>query len=93
MLTEMIAAFVFTSFSRIMRRVDFHLFPSFLFLLLLYLLKILLDQVHCKGSEKSIRQCKHLGWQKSDCNNHEDAGVRCNVPQLHGHQVFLLSHR
>lgn len=51
--------------------------------------RILLDQVHCKGSEKSIRQCKHLGWQKSDCNNHEDAGVRCNVPQLHGHQIRI----
>lgn len=51
--------------------------------------KIMLDDVYCVGTEKSIRQCKKRRWLKSNCNHHEDAGVRCHVPSLQGHEVRI----
>ncbi|PFX29780.1 Lysyl oxidase-like 2 [Stylophora pistillata] len=51
--------------------------------------KIMLDDVYCVGNEKSIKQCKKSRWQKSNCDHHEDAGVRCNVPSLQGHEVRI----
>ena len=47
----------------------------------------MLDDVYCVGTEKSIRQCKKRRWLKYNCNHHEDAGVRCHVPSLQGHEV------
>jgi len=51
--------------------------------------RVFLDEVTCKGMEKDITQCKHRGWRVSDCNNHEDASVRCHVPPLQGHQIRI----
>ncbi|XP_048587199.1 deleted in malignant brain tumors 1 protein isoform X2 [Nematostella vectensis] len=36
-----------------------------------------LDDVQCKGGEKSIAQCKHRGWGSHNCRRNEHAGVRC----------------
>ena len=36
---------------------------------------ILLDNVHCNGSEASLLDCKHLN--QSNCAHNSDAGVRC----------------
>ncbi|KAJ7391728.1 protein-lysine 6-oxidase [Desmophyllum pertusum] len=44
--------------------------------------KVMLDEVRCKGYERSILQCKHRGWYKTNCNHYEDAGVKCHAPQL-----------
>lgn len=39
---------------------------------------ILLDDVHCTGSEASLEQCPHGSWFTHNCGHHEDAGVICS---------------
>ena len=36
-----------------------------------------LADVTCYGSEANITECIYSGWNSSDCNHREDAGVRC----------------
>uniref|UniRef100_A0A3B1IF43 SRCR domain-containing protein n=1 Tax=Astyanax mexicanus TaxID=7994 RepID=A0A3B1IF43_ASTMX len=43
---------------------------------------ILLDNVRCSGSENSIRECRHNGFGRHDCNHGEDAGVTCSDIRL-----------
>ena len=49
-----------------------------------------MDNVYCRGTEKSIGQCRHRGWHRSNCDHYEDVGVKCHVPQLQGHKVRML---
>lgn len=39
---------------------------------------ILLDDVHCDGSESSIFDCKHSGIGLHNCFHRKDAGVKCS---------------
>uniref|UniRef100_A0A3B1IDN3 SRCR domain-containing protein n=1 Tax=Astyanax mexicanus TaxID=7994 RepID=A0A3B1IDN3_ASTMX len=39
---------------------------------------ILLDNVHCVGSERSITECRHNGFGRTNCHHGEDAGVTCS---------------
>ncbi|XP_052224000.1 neurotrypsin-like [Dreissena polymorpha] len=39
---------------------------------------ILLDEVHCDGTESSIMACRHSGIGFHNCGHHEDASVVCS---------------
>ncbi|XP_052689239.1 deleted in malignant brain tumors 1 protein-like isoform X3 [Crassostrea angulata] len=41
---------------------------------------VLLDNVRCQGTERSLSQCKNDGWGISNCGHSEDVGVICNAP-------------
>ena len=41
--------------------------------------QIWLDELHCIGSEESIRNCGHSGWGSHNCAHEEDASVKCTV--------------
>ncbi|XP_059807412.1 HHIP-like protein 1 isoform X2 [Hypanus sabinus] len=42
-------------------------------------LRILLDDVRCVGTERSLLQCRHSPIGKHNCSHDEDAGVVCNL--------------
>lgn len=38
---------------------------------------ILIDQIRCPNSARSVLECSHNGWGVNDCKKREDAGVEC----------------
>ncbi|XP_066477541.1 deleted in malignant brain tumors 1 protein-like [Tiliqua scincoides] len=40
--------------------------------------EVLMDNLHCSGTESSIAECSHNGWGVSNCAHKEDAGVICS---------------
>ncbi|XP_077612524.1 scavenger receptor cysteine-rich domain-containing protein DMBT1 [Crocuta crocuta] len=43
---------------------------------------ILLDDMHCAGTENTLGSCSHSGWTRHNCRHREDAGVVCAVPAM-----------
>lgn len=41
---------------------------------------VLLDNVRCQGTERSLSQCRNDGWGISNCEHSEDVGVICDAP-------------
>ena len=37
-----------------------------------------MDNVFCKGTESSLFECSHNGFDKHKCLHYEDAGVVCS---------------
>ncbi|XP_054441032.1 scavenger receptor cysteine-rich domain-containing protein SCART1 [Pteronotus mesoamericanus] len=54
-----------------------------------------LDEVGCRGSEASLRDCPAEPWGRTDCGHKEDAGVRCSRewPQVTAGLWPCLQHR
>ena len=38
---------------------------------------IWLADLHCDGTEQTIENCIHLGWENHDCDHGYDVGVKC----------------
>ena len=39
--------------------------------------RIWLDNVRCRGCEKSLDRCSHSGWGSSDCSHQDDVIIAC----------------
>ena len=39
--------------------------------------RILLDDVHCNGNERTIDECSHSGWGVHNCQHREDVAISC----------------
>lgn len=53
---------------------------------------ILLDDVHCAGSEASLLDCPHGIWGRTDCSHSEDVAVRCRArPSQETNQVPAIA--
>ncbi|XP_032991886.1 galectin-3-binding protein [Lacerta agilis] len=53
---------------------------------------ILLDDVACDGTEKSLVECRSQGWLSNNCGHGEDAGVVCDSKIAFNPGVFFLDH-
>ncbi|XP_043210153.1 neurotrypsin-like, partial [Amphibalanus amphitrite] len=41
--------------------------------------QIWIDQLNCRGNEKSVDECHHLPWGSNNCAHEEDVGVSCHA--------------
>ncbi|KAL0176331.1 hypothetical protein M9458_028661, partial [Cirrhinus mrigala] len=43
---------------------------------------IYMNEVQCRGDEKSLWDCPHKSITAKDCKHMEDASVICNIPYM-----------
>ena len=54
--------------------------------------QIWLDELHCIGSEESIRNCAHSGWGIHNCAHEEDASVKCTTGRCINIHLYVCMH-
>ncbi|NWS80979.1 LOXL3 oxidase, partial [Toxostoma redivivum] len=50
-----------------------------------------LNEVQCRGTEKSLWNCPFRNITQEDCKHSEDAAVRCNIPYMGYENLIRLS--
>ena len=38
---------------------------------------IWMDDLRCDGTETSLADCSHTGWERENCGHHEDVSISC----------------
>ncbi|XP_011682257.1 deleted in malignant brain tumors 1 protein [Strongylocentrotus purpuratus] len=44
--------------------------------------EIILDEVRCEGSERTVQSCPHKGFLEQNCDHGEDASVICDLSKM-----------
>ena len=50
---------------------------------------IFLDEVGCTGSESSLAECSHNGWNIHNCDHDQDVAIKCAVPMTTDIGMFI----
>ena len=50
---------------------------------------ILLDDLHCNGTESTLFSCSHQGTYSHNCGHHEDASVTCTSTRIFTCTVYV----
>lgn len=54
--------------------------------------RIYMNEVRCRGDEKSLWDCPHNNITTSKCKHMEDTAVKCNVPYMGFDKRVRISH-
>ncbi|KAL7863118.1 hypothetical protein SRHO_G00121020 [Serrasalmus rhombeus] len=52
---------------------------------------IYMNEVQCRGDEKSLRKCPHKSITAKDCKHMEDVSVKCNIPYMGFEKTIRLT--
>ncbi|KAL7885743.1 hypothetical protein AOLI_G00060380 [Acnodon oligacanthus] len=52
---------------------------------------IYMNEVQCRGDEKSLWKCPHKSITAKDCKHMEDAAVKCNIPYMGFEKTIRLT--
>ena len=46
--------------------------------------QVWLNNLHCVGTESSIKYCSHRGWGMNNCSHSQDVGIQCTPGKFYG---------